>query len=296
MNHLDLTAARPVGDFFARSRGARWMGHGMRAAQRLSPALALRLALPVFFTPLPSKLAARSRRLPPGWRLERLPFEQGMLALWRHASAGQGRARVLLAHGWGGDAQQMLPLADALAEQGLEPVLVDFPAHGRSDGWRSSLPQFVRALFAVQARLGPWQAVVAHSLGGLAAAHAAGRGLTTQRLVLIAPPLPPARVVQGFAEVFGLHADTACRMAATIERREGVPLAHFEAAWLAEHVQQPTLVVHDGDDRTAPAAWGQTLAKALPQGQWFGTEGLGHRRLLAEHRVAQQVARFVTGS
>ena len=98
---------------------------------------------------------------------------------------------MLLVHGWAGDAQQMLTLAEALAQAGFDPVLLDFPAHGRSGGWRATLPQFARALWAASARLGPLHAVVAHSLGALAAAHAAANGLPVGRLALLAPSPPP---------------------------------------------------------------------------------------------------------
>ena len=57
--------------------------------------------------------------------LEHLTLKGNGLNL--HAVAqGKGPA-VLLVHGWGGHAGQMLPLARALRAQGLRPVLVELP-------------------------------------------------------------------------------------------------------------------------------------------------------------------------
>jgi pimeloyl-ACP methyl ester carboxylesterase len=188
---------------------------------------------------------------------------------------------------------QMRPLGDALAQAGFAPLLLDFPGHGRSDGWRSTLPQFARALFAVQARVGPLHALVAHSLGALAGLHAVARGLAVQRLALVAPPPPPARVIGWFAHGFGVGEALARRMKQTIEGAEGIPLDQFEPPWLAERVRQPTLVVHDVDDRAAPLAAARAIAQALPQARLMVTEGLGHRRGLGDARVIDAVSRHL---
>lgn len=272
----------------------RWMSQGMRWTERLAPGVALRWALRLFFTPMPSKGAARARPLPAGWRLQRLPFEGGRLAVWRREVDNAPRGRLLLVHGWGGDAGQLHALAERAVAAGFEPVMGDFPGHGRSDGSHSTLPQFVRAMFALQAHLGPWQGVVGHSLGAMAAAQAVARGLSTPRLAMIAPPPPPADVISGFAAALGLGPALARRMQRSIEATEGMPLADFEAAALAARVALPTLVVHDRGDRTAPWRWGQRLAASLPHGRLFTTEGLGHRRVLSDPGAIDAVLRFLT--
>src|SRR5262249_9162168 len=152
---------------------------------------------------------------------------------------------------------QMRVLGDTLAEAGLDPVLLDFPAHGRSGGWRSTLPQFTRAIHAAHARLGPLHAIVGHSLGALATLHTAARGLAVTRLALLAPSPPPALFLRWFAGSFGLAESIPQRMRDHIEEREGIPLHCFEPDWLGARVAKSTLVVHDESDRVAPFAGGQ---------------------------------------
>jgi pimeloyl-ACP methyl ester carboxylesterase len=284
-------ANNPVASFYGGNRAVRWLGAMLRTTHRMAPALGTRLTMRLFFTPMPPKWVSRRQALPASWRIEHLPFEGGQLALWRHTECGAAseRPRVLLVHGWAGDALQMRTLGDALHAAGFEPVLLDFPGHGRSDGWRSTLPQFVRALFAVSARLGPWHATVAHSLGALASAHAAGRGLPVQRLALLAPSPPPSPFIGWFARSFGLADAAAQQLRASIERREGVPLSQFEPEWIAPRLAQPTLVIHDRDDRVAPQAVSERLVRLLQRGELRATEGLGHRRLLGDAGVAAAV-------
>lgn len=292
-------AANPASAFYAGVL-ARSLGAALRLSQTVAPTLATRLALRLFFTPLPLKLAARRRPVPAPWRVEHWPFERGSLAVYRRDAVGPSdaidaidtpaRPTVLLVHGWAGDAQQMLPLADALAQAGLNPVLLDFPGHGRSAGWRATLPQFVRALWAASARLGPLHGVVAHSLGAVAACHAAANGLPVGRLALLATSPPPALFLKWFAGSLGLGVGLPLRMRAVIERVEGVALTRFEPGWLGPRLAQPTLVVHDEGDRISPLAVGQRMAQAIAGARLLTTQRLGHRRVLVDPAVAEAVA------
>lgn len=291
-------AANPAAAFYAASPVARALGVTLRLADRLAPSLGTRGSLRLFFTPLPWKLAAR-RPLPAPWQVSHWPFEGVQVAMHRRGDLPSGRPVVLLVHGWAGHAAQFRRIGDVLAAQGFDPVLLDLPAHGRSGGWRSTLPQFSRTLFAAVARLGPLHGVVAHSLGSLATLHAAARGLPVQRLALIAPSSPPAQFMAWFAHSFGLPASLAERMQRQIEHREGVPLAEYEAGWLGPRVAQPTLLLHDEGDRIAPFAASRRLAQALTAARLEPHGGLGHRRILDDDAVADAVAahlRAVTAS
>lgn len=291
-----MTTHNPAAAFYA-SPLARGIAALLRGLHRVSPDLGTRVALGLFFTPLPTKWLARSREVPRPWVQRQLPFEGGHISVWLRGDLEPGRPKVLLTHGWAGDAQQLRPLADALAAAGLEPVLLDLPAHGRSGGWRSNLLQWVRALFAVTARFGPWEGVVAHSLGALAVAHALARGLPARRAALVALAPPPGQFLRWFAQAIGTDDSLAQRMRGHVERREGVSLALFEPAWLGERLAQPTLLVHDRGDLTAPLSGSETLLAGLGAGRLHVTEKLGHRRLLTDPAVMEEVlGHFMTAT
>jgi pimeloyl-ACP methyl ester carboxylesterase len=284
------TKANPASAFYAGSRAAQTLGATLRTLDSLAPDWGIRAALRLFFTPLPWKFAMR-RAVPANWTTSAWPFEGVTLASYRRRDIEPGRPVVLLVHGWAGSGLQMRAIGDALAEAGFDPVLLDFPAHGRSAGWRSTLPQFARAIHTAHSRLGPLHAVVAHSLGALAALHAAARGLAVKRLVVLAPSAPPALFLRWFAGSFGLADTVPQRMEERIEAREGVPLRQFEPDWLGERVAQPTLVIHDEGDRVAPFSAGQRVARALPDARLHATQGLSHTRVLGDPAVALAVLR-----
>jgi pimeloyl-ACP methyl ester carboxylesterase len=281
---------------FGQSRMARSLASALRAMHQVAPAFATRLAVDLFFAPVPTKLASR-RRMPPAWHLERTPAGRDSFTLLRHRAAAApqaaGRTRVLLLHGWAGDALQMRPMGDALAAAGFEPVLMDFPAHGRSAGWRCTMPQMVRSLFEAHACAGPFDAVVAHSMGAIACLHAMATGLPTRRLVALAPSSSPGSVLRWFGEAFDLEPDLLARMRARIERDERMALEQFEPQWLGARVTAPVLLVHDRGDRIAPSANSQALAGALPDATLHLTDGLSHRRVLADAAVIERTLAYL---
>jgi pimeloyl-ACP methyl ester carboxylesterase len=264
-------------------------------SQTLWPALAVRAAVRVFCTPLPPAWLQRRSGWSERWCTERWPFEDAELTLYTLAGAPAGEV-ALLVHGWGGSARQMLPLADALARQGLRPVLLDMPGHGASKGSTSSLPQFARAIEYAVARLqqrgDPIAVLAAHSLGANAAAHAASRGLAVDRLVLLAPPASPRGFTHYFAQVFGLSEATRQAMQQRIEAREGVLMQHFEPRSVGPRIHVPVLVVHDRGDRVNAFADGETYAREIEGAQLLATDGLGHRRMLKDEQVIARVIAF----
>ena len=149
---MTRTSLQATTAFYNASPLTRIFRWGLGASQQLWPALAVRAAYRLFGTPLPPKWISRRRGWSPDWHIEQWPFEDAGLTLYSRPAAPHGPV-VLLVHGWGGHAGQMLALADQLSAQGLRPVIVEMPAHGRSRGSVSNLPQFARVLEYVTARL-----------------------------------------------------------------------------------------------------------------------------------------------
>lgn len=295
---MNSTALQSASAYYQANPGARWLRWALSLSERVWPALAVRGATRVFGTPLPPKWLHRRQAALSDWQASSWAFEQASITLYQPPPAPHGPVVVLL-HGWGGHAAQMLPLAQALAAQGLRPVLVDLPAHGRSQGSTSNLPQFARAIEYISGRLQQQgheiRAVVAHSLAANALAYAAARGLPVQRLVMLAPPASPLAYTRLFAAVFGLSEDTRARLQHRVEAREGILMRQFEPASVGPRVAQPTLIVHDREDRINRFADAEAYRNAIAGAQLLETRGLGHTRLLRDEQVLQAVAEHLRG-
>jgi len=292
---MTRTSLEATSAFYRASPGIGLLRAALTASQRLWPGLAVRAACRLFLTPLPPKWLQRRRAWDGRWRTERWPFEDASLTLYSQPVAPHGPV-ALLVHGWGGHAGQMMALANALAAQGLRPVIIEMPGHGRSDGWQSTLPQFTRAIDYVTARLRQQghtvRTLVAHSLGASASAFVASRGLPIERLVLLAPAASPPEYTRLFAQVFGLSERTRAAMQRRIEAREGILMPQFEPAVVGSQIRVPTLVAHDRHDSINRFADGQAFADAVPGARLMSTEGLGHRKILQDPRVINQIVAF----
>jgi pimeloyl-ACP methyl ester carboxylesterase len=292
----NAAAVQATSTFYRSSPGLRLFRWLLGTSEQLWPALSVRAATRLFATPLPPRWLQPRQRWSDDWHIERWPFEQASLTLYTRG-AEFGAPTVLLVHGWGGQARQMLALADALSQQGLGVVLLEMPAHGRNAGHVSNLPQFARAIEYAAARLAQQghtlRAVVAHSLGANAAAYAAARGMPAERLVLLAPPASPREYTRLFAQVFGLSERTRAAMQARLEAQEGILMPQFEPAAVGHRVRVPTLVVHDRDDAINPFQDGAAFAHAIRGAQLEATQGLGHRKLLRDDSVLAKVALFL---
>ncbi|RZL89727.1 MAG: alpha/beta fold hydrolase [Variovorax sp.] len=294
---MSVATTSPASNYYGASPLVRALRLALGAAQRAWPALGVRVAYRLFGTPLPLKWLNRRQGLDARWQREVWPFENADLGVYTPAAKAPEAPLVLLVHGWGGHAGQMVALAQAVAASGFTPVLIELPAHGRSAGTVSNLPQFARAIDYVSGRLvqqgGAIRAVAAHSLGANALAYAASRGLPAERLVLLAPPASPHEFTRYFAQVFGLSERTRAGMQRLIEAREAILMPQLEPAAVGPRIDQATLVVHDREDRVNRFADGVAYRDAIADARLVATQGLGHRRILKEPAVLQQIVDFI---
>lgn len=207
---------------------------------------------------------------------------------------GDGPA-VLLAHGWGGCAGHWQHAVVALRAAGYRVVAFDALAHGGSDAGargagQSSLVEMARSLLACAWHAGPIRAVVAHSLGGAAAALAIREGLPVDAAVLIGSPADMGNASARLAWRLGVSPDVLARAQRESERWLGMPWSAFNVPDVGRHRAVPrTLVVHDRQDREVDWHDGAAIAGAWPGARLLTTEGLGHRRILGDANVLRQM-------
>ncbi len=260
-----------------------------RTVGRVAPAQAAVWAEEVFCRPPRARIRPSEQEFLAGGREFELPISTGTLAAWEW---GVGPT-VLLVHGWGSRAARFRMLAPLLVDAGFRVVAYDGPAHGRSPGERTTLPEYSAALLEVASLLGPLQAAVGHSLGGAAIAVALHRGLRLERTALIAPFGAPPEFVDRFAKIIALPRRAQERMVANLEKRLGLRFQDLHIADLARTLHTPALVIHDRDDEDIPLKEGRAIATAWPGSEFVVTEGLGHHAIMRDPGVARRVAEFV---
>jgi alpha-beta hydrolase superfamily lysophospholipase len=273
----------------------------LRGGQALGPWVGVPLATRIFLTPLPLKWMQKRKAWDAGWRIERSPFENASITLYRFEKEAKSTRAALLVHGWGGHAGQMLPIAKALIAQGIKPIILETPAHGRNAGATTAIPQFARAVEFVIAKLASegmaTHALVGHSAGATACAFAATRvaeaNAPALKLVMIAAPERPQQYTEWFAQIFGLSEATRVAMQARIEAHHRVQFHQFDFNALAPKIAASTLVVHDANDPLHASAAARVFAGDVKYGEFLETTGLGHTKILRDRGVGERIAAFV---
>ena len=115
----------------------------LQAMALVSPGWAARSALRLFLTPF----ARRDPRMPDIFRkAEHLRYRSGETMVqayrWNHPSP----RRFLILHGFASCAFKFEAYVMPMVRQGFEVVAIDAPAHGRSEGRRVALTDYMRAI------------------------------------------------------------------------------------------------------------------------------------------------------
>ena len=253
----------------------------------ISPTRAVKRALQLFFKP--------RRHSPKSWEMSaeqegtRHMLSDGCSAI----SWGTGDRQVLMIHGWEGRATQMSAFVPQLLAKGFKVIAVDAPGHGQSSGDISHPKRFVDALFAAAESFGPFEAVIGHSMGGGTALYAALEGLPVNKVISISGPSNFESVSRRFAQFIGLTASVTNRFVNGVETTVGIPFERINLAERAAELSIPALLVHDKEDQEVPFWHAQKIQFVLSSARLVTTKSLGHRRIVRDPYVVEQIAEFI---
>jgi pimeloyl-ACP methyl ester carboxylesterase len=164
------------------------------------------------------------------------------------------KATVLLIHGWTGEAAFMGAFAERLRRAGYHAVLMDMPAHGRSDGATATLFDCSRAIPEVAETIAPVRFALGHSIGAMALLTVGEgrcplpRGYPFEAYVLVSMPDAFADVTRNFADELSLSPDALHAFERRLEKLAGRRISDFSGRALLAATQRPSLLLHARDD------------------------------------------------
>lgn len=213
---------------------------------------------------------------------------------------------VVVMHGWGANAQSMLPLAAVLHRRGFALLLLDARSHGNSDrDTFSSMPRFAEDIDAALDWLairhgGSRQpiAVLGHSVGGAAALLAASRRHDICAVVSLSAfdhPLRVMRATLAHARVpFRPFGWLICRY---VERVIGARFDTIAPVATIGHVRCPVLIGHGvEDDMVSPDAARAIAAAAPESARLVLLDGAGHEGPACYDQLGDLLSAFLIGA
>ncbi|MGB5734756.1 MAG: alpha/beta fold hydrolase [Thiohalocapsa sp.] len=220
---------------------------------------------------------------------------------WLLPSPGSPRSVVVL-HGWGSNAELMLPLAAPLHRAGLNVLLCDARNHGNSDGDNfSSLPRFAEDLNSAIAWLQRYQpdsakriAVVGHSVGAGATLFEASRNPAISAVVSIAAFAHPAEVTERYLRHLHIPRPVTKLVIRYVEWIIGHRFDAIAPINTCPKIPCPVLLVHGMQDQTVPIVDARRIAANCPG---KGTGATVHLLEIedARHDSTEAIERHVGG-
>lgn len=257
----------------------------------VSPRAAARLALRVWMTITKRKVQQSEQILLE--KAERLTIET-QSALVRAYRWGASQKRVLMCHGWEDSAATMLSFLEPLLASGYQVVALDAPGHGASSGSVSSLRRYSAAISAIWGKHGPFEAVVAHSIGATAAVLCLAQQSELQpKMALIAGVARPESALEAFCHHMGLSEATRFFLERYVSDEVGRSFGQCGYEYNAGSRTAPVLLVHDRRDRVAPYSDMEKTADLFRNSSIHSTTALGHKRILADRGVIDAVVQFI---
>ena len=260
-------------------------------AEKIAPAIAHRYAINLFFTPYHYAMPEKEKEF-------LLTAEEfSVVASGKKVQAyawGQGPVVILL-HGWAGRAGQFRKFIPELVKNNFRAIAFDGPAHGNSEGKKTSIIEFEAAFHKIIDQVGQPVAVIAHSFGGVASIYSIRNGLPVLKLINIASPTIGEDIITGFVKTINASPATGEAFKTYVLKTFHKSFEEISAINLIRHLPHELrlLLVHDEDDKEVSIHHPLALQEVYPTAQVLKTSGLGHNRILKDESVIQKCVEFI---
>ena len=260
--------------------------------QLFSITLATKFAVKLFRTPIRFKAPEREKMMAKSAQNElvKIPELNKEVMVYTY---GYSKRKVLLVHGWSGRGTQLYKITNKLLENGFMTISFDAPAHGKSSGKTTMMTEFIATAKYLEAKYGPFEVAIGHSLGGMTVLNSIQRFLKVKKAIIIGSGDIITDIMIGFISKLELSLKLVDKMKYFFQKKFSEDIDNYSGSVAALHVKIPTLVIHDTEDKEVPVSCAYNIRKNLENGEILITNGLGHTRILKDNFVVERIINFI---
>jgi pimeloyl-ACP methyl ester carboxylesterase len=205
--------------------------------------------------------------------------------------------KILIIHGFAGSISSFDRYFSNLLKNGYDVYAYDAPGHGTSDGNRLNTVIYSNFLNDVIEAHGPFNAFMAHSLGGLALMLTLHQKQLPfePKVVLIAPATESTTAADKFFQFLALPSGLRQAFENHVQILGGNPLAWYSIGRVLPDIKANILWLHDQNDVTTPIEDVYPLfQKSLANVHFHFTTGLGHSGIYKDNQVRRIIGDFLS--
>lgn len=206
-----------------------------------------------------------------------------------------GHKKILLIHGWEGQAGNFSDLIEILLENGYTVYSFDAPSHGYSSKGGTSLFEFSELVGVLIKRYNV-KSLVSHSFGGVATTYALFNNpeLEIEKYVLLTTPDKFIERIDDVSEMVGINENIKNKLINQLEKETGIPVKALNVSEFVKTINvQKALIIHDKDDKVIPISRSKNVHRNWIASEFREVEGTGHFRIMRTKQVMDIVVDYL---
>jgi len=210
---------------------------------------------------------------------------------------GSGKRVIIVSHGWGDTSNSFQEMIVSLTKQGYLVAAIDHIGHGKSSGSKSHLLSFIETLELLTEQFHEDRievsAIIGHSMGAIATLNLPNHLLEDKKIILISSPINFFELMFEKVEQAGISRKLLTRVLESVSLKHGKTWQQLNTENNRDKLGLNVTFIHDRQDRYAPFEDVMLFLQA-EKTTLIETQGLGHRRILSDTNVINNIAQVLS--
>ena len=264
----------------------------VKIASRIIPNLVVSFAYKQLANPQIRKLRDNELRTLEKAEREDFPFEGFNIKLYTWKG---GNDKVLLIHGWEGQAGNFSDLVESLIEKGYTVYSFDGPSHGFSSKGKTSLFEFTDLVGVLIKKFGVSN-LISHSFGGVATTYALykNQDIEIDKYALLTTPDKFTERIDDVVNTVGITNGVKKRLIKKLEIEAKADVNSLNVSDFVKSINvKKSIIIHDKNDKVIPITSSLNVHRNWNVSTFKEIQGTGHFRILRTQSVIEDVVNFL---
>ena len=264
----------------------------VKIASRIIPNLVVSFAYKQLANPQIRKLRDNELRTLEKAEREDFPFEGFNIKLYTWKG---GNDKVLLIHGWEGQAGNFSDLVESLIEKGYTVYSFDGPSHGFSSKGKTSLFEFTDLVGMLIKKFGVSN-LISHSFGGVATTYALykNQDIEIDKYALLTTPDKFTERIDDVVNTVGITNGVKKRLIKKLEIEAKADVNSLNVSDFVKSINvKKSIIIHDKNDKVIPITSSLNVHRNWNVSTFKEIQGTGHFRILRTQSVIEDVVNFL---